>query len=105
MGTARLFVGVVLFLLVVAVVAAETTRVAAGGSRPVALRDIRLVFATPLDVACLLKARGLPVPYRFFAHIVGAVRAVLMLVVAPPVTSALTTALLATTLLAALLAL
>ena len=69
------------------------------------LRDIRLVFAAPPDVACLLKARGLPVPYRFFAPIPGAVRAGLTLVVTPPVTSALATALLATTLLAALLAL
>ena len=105
MGTARLFVGVVLFLVVVAVVAAEIARLAAGGSRPVALRDIRLVFAAPPDVACLLKARGLLVPYRFFAPIIGTVTAGLTLVVAPSVTSALTTALLATTLLAALLGL
>ena len=99
MGTARLFVGVVLFLIVVAVV------LAAGGSRPVALGDIQLVFTAPPDVACLLKARGLLVPYRFFAPIIGTVTAGLTLVVAPSVTSALTTALLATTLLAALLGL
>ena len=74
-GTARLFAGVVVFLVVVAAVAEERATVAAGGSRPVALRDIRLVFAAPPDVACLLKARGLPVPYTFFAPTIGAVRA------------------------------
>ena len=97
MGTPRVFVDVVLFIIVVAVV------VAAGGSRPVALRDIQLVFAAPPDVACLQNARGLPLSDRFFAPIIGAVRAGITLVVAPPVTSALATALLATTLLAALL--
>ena len=105
MGTACLFVGVVIFLVVVAVVAAETVKVAAGRRRRVAVRHIRLVFAAPPDVACLLKARGLPVPDRFFAPVIGAVRAGLTLVVAPPMTSALATALLATTLLADLLAL
>ena len=44
-------------------------------------------------------------PYRFFAPIIGAVRAELTLVLAPPVTSALAGALLTATLLAALLAL
>ena len=104
MGIARLFVGVVLFLVVVAVMAAETARVATGGSRPVALRDIRLVFPAPPDVTCLLIVRGLPVLYKFFA-IVGTMRAGFTLVVAPRAISALATALLATTLLAALLTL
>ena len=53
---------------------------------------------------CLWKARGLPVTYRFLAPIIGAVRAGLSLVLAPPVPSALAAALLAATLLAALLA-
>ena len=89
MGTACLFVRVVLFLVVVAMVTTETARIAAGGSRPVALRGI----AAPPDVACLWKARRLSVPYRFFAPIIGAVRAGLTLVLAPPVTSALAGAL------------
>ena len=100
MGTAGLFIGVVLFLVDVAVVAAETARVTAGGSRPVTLRGI----AAPPDVASLWKARGLPVPNGFFAPIIGAVRAGLTLVLAPPVTSVLAGALLAATLLAAQLA-
>ena len=46
-------------------------------------------FAAPPDVACLLKARGLQVPDRFFVPIVGAVGAGLTLLVMPPLGSAL----------------
>ena len=50
MGTDRLLVDVVLFLIVLAVGVAEAARVAAGRSRLVALPDIRLVFAAmPLE--------------------------------------------------------
>ena len=100
MGTACLFDGIVLFLVDASVMAAETSRVAAGGSRPVALRGI----AAPPDVACLLQERGLPVPNGFFSHIISAVRARLTLMLAPAVTSALAGTLLAATLLAARLA-
>ena len=100
MGTACLFDGIVLFLVDASVMAAETSRVAAGGSRPVALRGI----AAPPDVACLLQERGLPVPNGFFSHIISAVRAGLTLMLAPAVTSALAGALLAATLLAPQLA-
>ena len=100
MGTACLSIGAVLFLVIVAVVAAETARVAAGGSRLVALRGI----AAPPDVACLSKTCELPVPNGFLASVVGAVRAGLTLVLAPALTSALAGALLAATLLVAQLA-
>ena len=60
----------------------------AGGGRPVALGGI----AAPSEVACLLQARRLPVPYSFLALVGSAVRSGLALpppVLAPPLSVAL----------------
>ena len=60
----------------------------AGGGRPVALGGI----AAPSEVTCLLQARRLPMPYRFLALVVSAVRSGLALpppVLAPPLSVAL----------------
>ena len=69
----------------------ETSRAAvevAGGGRPVALGGI----AAPSEVTCLLQARRLPMPNRFLALVVSAVRSGLALpppVLAPPLSVAL----------------
>ena len=47
----------------------------AGGGRPVALEGI----AAPSEVTCLLQARRLPMPNRFVALVVSAVRSGLAL--------------------------